>query len=328
MSQKDASSQAPKSDSRVKYDFALLFFKTNADACGKLEYEITTKLMALSKQAARGQFIAENEPALGWFDFVGTDRRNAWKELGDMSKADAMTNFCSVLSENVPEFASWLTARLEEKARKEQEERERLERERLERERAERERKERLRQQELERERLELERQRAKMNEFQSPQKQVGNGAASTPGPAWGTPSRQPVEGEKAFTATPGGTNVQLDVKQFREMLRDDPKGCMNVSSGEVARIKVTNQSPGKSILRWQFCTEFYDIGFGVEFEPADTQEDEANLKTILPIMRIAADQNVSKGTHCEPTAGNWVLVFDNSYSYMRSKTIYLTIHN
>lgn len=329
-----ASPQQPADTSRpaikVKYDLALLFFKSNADACGKLEYEITTRLMALSKHAIRGPFVATNEPELGWFDFVGTDRRNAWIELGDMSKDDAMTTFCSDLAESVPEFSPWLTARLEEKARKEREEKERLERERLERERAERERKERLRQQELERERLERERQQALQRQQRiaagSTERTVGGG--STPGPAWATPSRQPVEGGKAIAETPGGTGVEVDIKKFREMLQDQPKNCITVSYGEVVRVKVPNPQPGKSTLKWQFCTEYYDIGFGLDFETTAGAGEESQQKTVLPIMRIQADTAVSIGNHTEPAPGQWVVIFDNSYSYVRSKTVFFTVTN
>ena len=58
--------------------------------------------------------------------------------------------------------------------------------------------------------------------------------AAATPGPQWATPSRQPVDGEKAVAPTPGGTNVEVDIKQFREMMQEDPKNCIAVSRAEV----------------------------------------------------------------------------------------------
>jgi acyl-CoA-binding protein len=320
---------------RENFKSAMLFFKSNADACGKLDYEVNTRLMALQKQAVRGKFIPENEPGLGWFDFVGTDRRNAWMTLEDMPKEEAMSTFCSDLSEHVPEFAPWLAARLEEKARKEKLERERLERERIERERKERERKERLRQQELERERLERERQLAIQQQQQQLHMQKMQRAAepvtvaaATPGPQWATPSRQPVDGEKAVAPTPGGTNVEVDIKQFREMMQEDPKNCIAVSRAEVIRVKVPNPQPGKSVLRWQFCTEFYDIGFGLDFEPATPEGQEPELKTLLAVNRIMADEAVSIGNHIEPNPGNWVLSFDNSYSYMRAKTVYFTVTN
>jgi hypothetical protein len=82
------------------------------------------------------RFIEENEPDLGWFDFVGHDRRALWEELGDMSKTDAMEEFVKVLEENVEGFPEWIKLEREKIAEQEKLERERLEMERLERERA------------------------------------------------------------------------------------------------------------------------------------------------------------------------------------------------
>ena len=60
------------------------------------------------------------------------------------------------------------------------------------------------------------------------------------------------------------------------------------------------NPEPSKSILRWQFCTEFYDIGFGLDFEPATPEGIEPELKTLLAVNRIMADEAVSIGNHVE----------------------------
>jgi hypothetical protein len=46
-----------------------------------IDYAVNSVLMALHKQTTRGPFIEENEPELGWFDFVGHDRREAWELL-------------------------------------------------------------------------------------------------------------------------------------------------------------------------------------------------------------------------------------------------------
>ena len=68
----------------------------------------------------------------------------------------------------------------------------------------------------------------------------------------------------------------------------------------QVIRVKVPNPQPGKSVLRWQFCTEFYDIGFGLDFEPATPEGQEPELKTLLAVNRIMADEAVSIGNHIE----------------------------
>jgi acyl-CoA-binding protein len=71
-----------------------LFHSLHTDGTkDSIEYAVNSVLMALHKQITRGPFIEENEPELGWFDFVGHDRRDAWELLGDMSKPEAMDEF-------------------------------------------------------------------------------------------------------------------------------------------------------------------------------------------------------------------------------------------
>lgn len=73
--------------------------------------------------------------------------------------------------------------------------------------------------------------------------------------------------------------------------------------------MKVPNPIPGKSTLKWQFCTEYYDIGFGLDFEVANEgSQDFPELKTVLPIMRIQADSDVSIGSHVEVRRDFWLL--------------------
>eukprot|EP00041_Stephanoeca_diplocostata_P015740 m.301343 g.301343 ORF g.301343 m.301343 type:complete len:141 (-) comp20139_c0_seq2:1204-1626(-) len=58
-----------------KFKYALQFYKKRTAAELDIPYDDNIQLMALAKQAVRGKFVAENETEIGWFDFVGADRR-------------------------------------------------------------------------------------------------------------------------------------------------------------------------------------------------------------------------------------------------------------
>ena len=44
------------------------------------------KLVALTQQALHGPLDTAQLPPLGAFDMIGKDRRNAWNQLGQMTK--------------------------------------------------------------------------------------------------------------------------------------------------------------------------------------------------------------------------------------------------
>ena len=74
--------------------------------------------------------------------------------------------------------------------------------------------------------------------------------------------------------------------------------------------------------------TEARDISFGLEYEAAVVHEAGAGgtaevARSMLPVVRCDAAQKIITGSHVSDTAGAWLLLFDNSYSYFRSKTIY-----
>ncbi|XP_015906514.1 SEC14-like protein 2 isoform X2 [Parasteatoda tepidariorum] len=75
------------------------------------------------------------------------------------------------------------------------------------------------------------------------------------------------------------------------------------------------------SYLEWEFETKSKDIGFAVYFK--DERRNDAELKEIVPKLRICTLFEPETGIYkCERT-GSYHLVFDNSYSWMFSKEIY-----
>ncbi len=102
----------------------------------------------------------------------------------------------------------------------------------------------------------------------------------------------------------------------------------------------------------WEFATEAYDVGFGVFFEwsiSADKtvmvsvgeSDDEQNdsddadnskknkpvIDEVLPVLRRNAHEEVIVGSHMYPGQGVYLLKFDNSYSLLRSKTLYYRVY-
>ncbi|XP_064396571.1 SEC14-like protein 4 [Halichondria panicea] len=70
------------------------------------------------------------------------------------------------------------------------------------------------------------------------------------------------------------------------------------------------------SILKWEFLTDNYDIGFGITLDG-----DE-----VTPVDRKECHIFPDSGAHvCEQT-GTYCLVFDNSFSWTRSKQLYYSV--
>lgn len=105
----------------------------------------------------------------------------------------------------------------------------------------------------------------------------------------------------------------------------------------------------------WEFASEGYDVGFGVYFEwtnaedkdvlvslddseeDVDGNEDDANevatrkhkpkIDEVLPVLRRNSHEEVIVGSHLYPGQGVYLLKFDNSYSLLRSKTLYYRVY-
>ena len=107
------------------------------------------------------------------------------------------------------------------------------------------------------------------------------------------------------------------------------------------------------SCLFWEFASEGFDIGFGVFFEwsadsntsvrvSLDNSEDEfdesidadsdktkrrSTVDEVLPVLRRNSHEEVIVGSHLYPGQGVYLLKFDNSYSLLRSKTLYYRVY-
>eukprot|EP01136_Pigoraptor_vietnamica_P024227 Opistho-1_new@77071 len=338
------------------FKYALRFYKQEHDNIDQvLHYEDKLELFAFRKQAISGPYAADKMPELGFFDFIGKDRKQAWQNLGSMSTEDAQRQFCDSLERHVTEFAPWLKQQLEAQRQREEEERraKRAEEERIERERrAEEER--RRREEEERRQREAAERQRQEqLKQQQSAQLQPhAPGQRPTtpvPTPSNATPAQQgtPAPASPALSERsshgPNGTadgRPVLTVERFIETVKGDPERVLTIGRGETMTVRVPTPYDDCTIT-WEFATVDYDIAFGVTFEGPEgavlgeaaeqarvTEGAQGRVLSvpILPCLRVESHSSVISGSHTSHKRGVYLLKFDNAYSMMRSKTVYYRV--
>lgn len=75
------------------------------------------------------------------------------------------------------------------------------------------------------------------------------------------------------------------------------------------------------SILKWEFRVEGHDIKFGVTCQDVDGTES-----TPVPVHKIDSHQSSEIGAITCPTPATYTVIFDNAYSYIRSKKLHYSI--
>lgn len=166
-------------------------------------------------------------------------------------------------------------------------------------------------------------------------------------------------EDEEASAIESAKMWTRSDISAFKEAIKaEGNEGVITVNHGEVVTIKVPTHEDGSCIF-WEFCTDSYDIGFGVLFEwtsfpgtqvsvhvseSEDEEEDDeeksasdqekvaapvpANSQSvIIPVFRRDSHDEVFVGSHTYPGKGVYHLKFDNTYSLWRSKTLYYRVY-
>ncbi|KAL5016996.1 hypothetical protein ScPMuIL_006585 [Solemya velum] len=70
------------------------------------------------------------------------------------------------------------------------------------------------------------------------------------------------------------------------------------------------------SILRWEFKTEDYDVGFGVFFKGS------GGNRPVVPVTRVNSHAVAEDGSFTCKEVGTYILCFDNSFSWAKSKKV------
>ncbi|KAF8791870.1 Retinal-binding protein like [Argiope bruennichi] len=88
--------------------------------------------------------------------------------------------------------------------------------------------------------------------------------------------------------------------------------------SKEEITFKVTEEN---SYLEWEFETKSRDIDFSVHFKGESEEDSEPVM--IIPKQRIDTCYETEKGCFKCEKRGNYIIVFSNTFSWIRSKEIY-----
>ena len=107
-----------------------------------------------------------------------------------------------------------------------------------------------------------------------------------------------------------------------------DSDSVIVVGRGEAVTVRVPTHSEG-SILVFEFATEHYDLSFGLSFEwPSDLKagSEAPTVDCLLPLRRYNSHHEVIAGSHRYPGPGTYLLKFDNTYSMIRSKTLFYRV--
>ncbi|GBN24362.1 SEC14-like protein 2, partial [Araneus ventricosus] len=112
-----------------------------------------------------------------------------------------------------------------------------------------------------------------------------------------------------------------IPAEYFRNKCSRDFENKVDVHKLSVQRmsteeIEIYVKEPGFSI-EWEFEIQNRDIEFGIYFK--DNAEDRY---PIIPVKKVDEEVFTETGNYRAEKAGTYVLVFNNSYSWMRSKDI------
>uniref|UniRef100_A0A8D8S5Y5 Golgi resident protein GCP60 n=1 Tax=Cacopsylla melanoneura TaxID=428564 RepID=A0A8D8S5Y5_9HEMI len=271
-----------------------------------LSYEDKIKLVALFKQVVFGKCNEENLPQLGVLDVIGKNRRLAWKELGGMSANDAMLNFINLLDDKCSLFKPYIDAHVaqkEEENRKQQKNKEKIEQEEKEKldqangevnqETSIEEKKRRLIQDALNQQTYAQFRAYAEDQFPGNPEQQAvlvrqlqDQHYLQYMQQILHAHDQQPNSENKAITdIIPDSSIIQqtqeeeiseigpanmwtlTNIKSFKEHIRKEGgDAIIKIGHGETVTVRVPTHEGG-SCLYWEFCTDHYDLGFGIYFE-------------------------------------------------------------
>ncbi|CAC5415888.1 SEC14-like protein 2,SEC14-like protein 4,Putative SEC14-like protein 6,SEC14-like protein 3 [Mytilus coruscus] len=95
----------------------------------------------------------------------------------------------------------------------------------------------------------------------------------------------------------------------------------VDVGRGSSLQLDYTVRVPN-CIIRWQFSTEGFDIGFGIYRRTKDSRQKAGEMEEIFPSQRVNSHLILEDGSIVCSKAGTYIIRFDNTYSWTRSKTI------
>ncbi|KAK7506001.1 hypothetical protein BaRGS_00002723 [Batillaria attramentaria] len=94
-----------------------------------------------------------------------------------------------------------------------------------------------------------------------------------------------------------------------------------SVGRGSSLQVDVEVALP-RSAIRWQFKTDGFDIGFGVYRKTGEGRQKAGEMEAVLPSDRVNSHLVPEDGSVTCSEPGSYVVRFDNTYSWTRSKKI------
>ncbi|ELU10555.1 hypothetical protein CAPTEDRAFT_194024 [Capitella teleta] len=95
----------------------------------------------------------------------------------------------------------------------------------------------------------------------------------------------------------------------------------IQISRGSSQQIEALVSIPG-SIIRWQFLSDGADIGFGVFRRTLDSKQKANEMECCVPSDRVNSHMVPEDGSFTAEVPGTYVLRFDNTYSWVTSKSV------
>lgn len=94
----------------------------------------------------------------------------------------------------------------------------------------------------------------------------------------------------------------------------------LQVSRMSKVNVVLDVDEPG-SLIEWEFETENRDIGFGLYFQSEDSVQKKP--RELIPKQRVEAHVACETGAYQCEFPGTYILMFDNTYSWLQQKEIF-----
>jgi len=98
--------------------------------------------------------------------------------------------------------------------------------------------------------------------------------------------------------------------------------------------VKMRDNDNGSNVTKTTSPATTNDDDSAVASNPTVISENERNVEVknsdqdeVLPVLRRNSQEEVIVGSHMYPGQGVYLLKFDNSYSLLRSKTLYYRVY-
>ncbi|CAI4225201.1 unnamed protein product [Auanema sp. JU1783] len=92
------------------------------------------------------------------------------------------------------------------------------------------------------------------------------------------------------------------------------------VYAGDKHLISIKITEPSK--ICWQYMTEEDDIGFEIHYDPSSKADNLTEMETVFPYIRLECTNVPVSGHYVAEKAGNYVIEFDNYYSWFSAKQL------